>query len=113
MSPSLFLPRSEDLSASLQPERVVPPTAGAVLPLQWLTHHTALLPECALDSLQSKGPDFNRTGEWWRGETADIAVTSNPFPLLRASATCPLIPLFYFSAGKASRDTVLHGRGAL
>uniref|UniRef100_A0A8D1EFU6 Carbonic anhydrase 14 n=1 Tax=Sus scrofa TaxID=9823 RepID=A0A8D1EFU6_PIG len=51
----------EDLSAPLQCERAAPAPAGAVLPLQWLTHYTALLPECALDSLQSKGPDFNET----------------------------------------------------
>lgn len=51
----------EDLCASLQRERAVPPTAGAILPLQRLTHNSPLLPECALDSLQQKGPDFNGT----------------------------------------------------
>lgn len=68
--PSPLSPRSDDRSASLQRERAAPPGAGTVLPLQWLAHHTPLPPECALDSLQSKGPDFKGTGEWWRGEAA-------------------------------------------
>lgn len=68
--PSPFSPRPEDLSASLQRERAAPRRAGTVFPLQWLAHHTPLLPECGLDSLQSEGPDFSRTGEWWGGEAA-------------------------------------------
>lgn len=66
--PCSVLPRSEDLRASLQCERAVPPTAGAVLPLQRLAHHSPLLPECSLDGLQQKGPDLSGTGEWGRGE---------------------------------------------
>ncbi|XP_045400924.1 carbonic anhydrase 14 isoform X4 [Lemur catta] len=49
----------EDLSVSLQREGAAPHRAWAVLPLQWLAHNSPLLPKCALDSLQSKGPDFN------------------------------------------------------
>lgn len=61
--PCSALSRSEDLRASLQCERALPPTAGPVLPLQWLAHNSPLLPECTLDSVQQKGPDFNGTGE--------------------------------------------------
>lgn len=64
-------PRSEYLGASLRRGRAAPPAAGAVLPLQWFPHHAPLLPECALDSLQSQGPDFNGTGERRRGKAAD------------------------------------------
>ena len=72
MSLNLSLTRSEDLCASLQRERAAPAAAGTVLPLQWLAHHSALLPECALDCLPSKGPDFYGTGEQWRGEAEEL-----------------------------------------
>ncbi|XP_042105360.1 carbonic anhydrase 14 isoform X7 [Ovis aries] len=88
----------EDLCASLQCERAAPAAAGTVLPLQRLAYHSALLPECALDSLPSKGPDFHGTvgPSYTTGEMLSLGVG------ILVGCLCLLLAV-YFIARKIRR----------
>lgn len=107
--PSLS-PRSEYLSAPLQCAGAAPPTAGAVLPVQRLADHAALLPERALDRLPSQGPDLSGTGEWCGGQAAETHAAPDPFPVLSDTSALTLLSS---SAAEASGDLVLHREGTL